>query len=182
MKIGFTNNKINAFQDQISLLEAKGIEVGSRLYSKQMELNQATINRLTKEREAQIKKLSEIEFGTEKWYEAQDAIFATESELINCQIEIENLQNSINNLKFDRFDDLINKINDIVDETNFLKDMLSDNLFDDNGMITDDGITAMGLSAQNYDVYMAEAEKYKQMLSDVKDMYDAGAISLSEYE
>ena len=182
MKIGFTNNKINAFQDQISLLEAKGIEVGSRLYSKQMELNQATINRLTKEREAQIKKLSEIEFGTEKWYEAQDAIFATESELINCQIEIENLQNSINNLKFDRFDDLINKINDVVDETNFLKDMLSDNLFDDNGMITDDGITAMGLSAQNYDVYMAEAEKCKQMLSDVKDMYDAGTISLSEYE
>ena len=59
----------------------------------------------------------------------------------------------------------------------------SDNLFNsDNGSITNDGITAMGLTAQNYDVYLAEAEKYKQMLSDVKDMYDAGAISLEEYE
>ena len=66
-------------------------------------------------------------------------------------------------MKFDRFDDLLAKLNDIVDETDFLIDMLdSDNFFDDNGKITDDGITAMGLTAQNYDTYIALSQKYKE--------------------
>lgn len=181
-KIGLNNNKIQAFQDQISLLEARGQQVGSALYTKQMSLNNVNEEKLIAERAKLIQKLAEIPKGTDNWYAAQDKLFSVESELVNIQIENANLQKSINQLKFDRFDDLLDKLNDVVDETNFLKDMLSDNLFDDNGMITDDGITAMGLTAQNYDVYLAEVEKYKQMLSDVKDMYDAGKISLEEYE
>ena len=60
--------------------------------------------------------------------------------------------------------------------------MLSDNLFDDNGMITDDGITAIGLTIQDYDTYLAEAEKYKQMQADLKEMYANGEIGDEEYE
>lgn len=183
MKIGFTDNKVKAFQDQISLLEAQGQQIGSRLYTKQMELNQLNIDKLNTERRKQIKKVDEFGVGTPEWYEAQDAIFATERALKQYEIEQANLQKSINQLKFDRFDNLLNKLNDIIDETDFLISMLdSDNFYDDNGNMTSDGVTAMGLTAQNYDTYLAQAEKYKQMLSDVKDMYDAGKISLEEYE
>lgn len=182
-KISFTDNKVQAFQDQIDLLEAKGQQVGSALYTKQISLNNANTEKLVAEREKLIAKLAEIPKGTDGWYDAQDTLFDVDSQLVQIEIDNANLQKSINQLKFDRFDDLLTKLNDIVDETDFLIGMLdSDNLFDDNGKITDDGITAMGLTAQNYDVYLAEAEKYKQMLADVKDMYDAGSISLDEYE
>lgn len=182
-QIGLNDNKIRAFQDQISLLEAKGQKAGSALYSKQISLNNVNEKKLVAEREKLISKLSEIPKGTDDWYDAQDKLFSVESELVNIQTENANLQKSINQLKFDRFDDLIGKLNDVVDETNFLKDMLdSDHLFDDNGMITDDGLTAIGLTAQNYDTYLAEAEKYKQMQEDLEKMYANGDIGITDYE
>lgn len=182
-QIGLNDNKIRAFQDQISLLEAKGQKAGSALYSKQISLNNVNEKKLVAEREKLISKLSEIPKGTDDWYDAQDKLFSVESELVNIQTENANLQKSINQLKFDRFDDLIGKLNDVVDETNFLKDMLdSDHLFDDNGMITDDGLTAIGLTAQNYDTYLAEAEKYKQMQEDLEKMYANGEIGIADYE
>ena len=181
-QVGLNNNKIKAFQDQISLLEAKGQQVGSALYTKQMTLNNLNEKKLVAEREKLIKKLNEIPKGTDDWYAAQDTLFSVESDLVNIQIENANLQKSINQLKFDRFDDLLDKLNDIVDETNFLKDMLSDNLFDDNGMITDDGVTAMGLTAQNYDVYLAEAQRYKEQMAELERDYQNGIVDPETYE
>lgn len=182
-QIGLNDNKIKAFQDQISSLEAKGQEVGSALYSKQISLNNVNEKKLVAEREKLISKLSEIPKGTDDWYDAQDKLFSVESELVNIQTENANLQKSINQLKFDRFDDLIGKLNDVVDETNFLKDMLdSDHLFDDNGMITDDGLTAIGLTAQNYDTYLALAQKYKEQIAELNSAYESGSIDLETYE
>ena len=58
----------------------------------------------------------------------------------------------------------------------------SDNLFNsDNGSITNDGITAMGLTAQNYDVYLAQAEEYKKSIADLDRMYKNGEIGLTQY-
>ena len=58
----------------------------------------------------------------------------------------------------------------------------SDNLFDSNtGMITQDGITAIGLTAQNYDTYLAEAQKYKDTIADLNEMYNSGKIGLTDY-
>ena len=58
----------------------------------------------------------------------------------------------------------------------------SDNLFNsDNGSITNDGITAMGLTAQNYDVYLAQAEEYKNSIADLEQMYKNGEIGISDY-
>ena len=182
-KVGLNNNKIKAFQDQISLLEAKGQKIGSALYTKQMSLNNINEKKLIAEREKLIEKLNEIPKGTDDWYKAQDTLFSVESELVNVQIENANLQKSINQLKFDRFDDLLSKLNDIVDETDFLIDMLdSENFFDDNGKITDDGITAMGMYAQKRDIYKSEAEKYKQMQAELDQMYANGDIGIIDYE
>lgn len=182
-KIGLTNNKIQAFQDQISLLEAKGQQIGSALYTKQMSLNNANEKKLVAEREKLIAKLEEIPKNTDDWYDAVDTLFAVDSELTQIQIDNANLQKSINQLKFDRFDDLLAKLNDIVDETDFLIDMLdSENFYDDNGKITDDGITAMGLNAQKYDVYLAEAEKYKKQMAQLEKDYQNDIVDPETYE
>lgn len=182
-KVGLNNNKIKAFQDQISLLEAKGQKIGSALYTKQMSLNNINEKELIAEREKLIEKLNEIPKGTDDWYKAQDKLFAVDGELTQIQIDNANLQKSINQLKFDRFDDLLAKLNDIVDETDFLIDMLdSDNFFDDNGKITDDGITAMGMYAQKYDVYLAEAQKYKEQMAELERDYQGGDVDPETYE
>lgn len=183
-KAGLIEQKKNAVSNSLSIAEAKGQLIGEAYYTRQADAVKSDIQLKQEEAEKLAKKLSTIKFGSDEWYEAQEALNGVYEAIQQDEQELVEFQKSINQLKFDRFDELLNKLGDITDETDFLIDMLdSDNLFDsDTGMITQDGITAMGLTAQNYDVYLAEAEEYKQMLSDVKDMYDAGTISLGEYE
>lgn len=183
-KAGLIEQRKNAVSNSLSIAEAKGQLIGDAYYTRQADAVKSDMQLKQEEAEKLAKKLSKIKFGSDEWYEAQDALNGVYEAIQQDEQELAEFQKSINQLKFDRFDELLNKLGDITDETDFLIDMLdSDNLFDsDTGMITQDGITAIGLTAQNYDVYLAEAEEYKQMLSDVKDMYDAGTISLGEYE
>lgn len=183
-KAGLIEQKKNAVSNSLSIAEVKGQLIGEAYYTRQADAVKSDMQLKQEEAEKLAKKLSTIKFGSDEWYEAQDALNGVYEAIQQDEQELAEFQKSINELKFDRFDELLNKLGDITDETDFLVDMLdSDNLFDsDTGMISQDGITAMGLTAQNYDVYLAEAEEYKQMLSDVKDMYDAGTISLGEYE
>lgn len=183
-KAGLIEQRKNAVSNSLNIAEAKGQLIGEAYYTRQANAVKSDMQLKQEEAEKLAKKLSTIKFGSNEWYEAQEALNGVYESIQQDEQELAEFQKSINELKFDRFDELLNKLGDITDETDFLIDMLdSDNLFDsDTGMITQDGITAMGLTAQNYDVYLAEAEEYKQMLSDVKDMYDAGTISLGEYE
>lgn len=183
-KAGLIEQRKNAVSNSLNIAEAKGQLIGEAYYTRQADAVKSDMQLKQEEAEKLAKKLSTIKFGSDEWYEAQDALNGVYESIQQDEQELAEFQKSINELKFDRFDELLNKLGDITDETDFLIDMLdSDNLFDsDTGMITQDGITTMGLTAQNYDVYLAEAEEYKQMLSDVKDMYDAGTISLGEYE
>lgn len=183
-KAGLIEQKKNAVSNSLSIAEAKGQLIGEAYYTRQANAVKSDMKLKQEEAGKLAKKLSTIKFGSDEWYEAQEALNGVYESIQQDEQELAEFQKSINELKFDRFDELLNKLGDITDETDFLIDMLdSDNLFDsDTGMITQDGITAIGLTAQNYDVYLAEAEEYKQMLSDVKDMYDAGTISLGEYE
>lgn len=182
-RIGYQENRKNAVSDALNLAQSKGKLIGTAYYTKQKGINNKEINKY-KQEETELKKaMKNVPKYSEQWYQYKADLSEVHSKYVQLQADNAELQNSINELKFDRFDELLNKLNDIVDETDFLIDMLdSENFFDDNGKITDDGITAMGLTAQNYDTYLAEAEQYKQMLSDVKDMYDAGKISLEDYE
>lgn len=183
-KAGLIEQRKNAASNSLNIAEAQGQLIGEAYYTRQANAVKSDMKLKQEEAGKLAKKLSTIKFGSNEWYEAQEALNGVYEAIQQDEQELAEFQKSINQLKFDRFDELLNKLGDITDETDFLIDMLdSDNLFDsDTGMITQDGITAIGLTAQNYDVYLAEAEEYKQMLSDVKDMYDAGTISLGEYE
>lgn len=157
--------------------------IGEAYYTRQANAVKSDMKLKQEEAGKLAKKLSTIKFGSDEWYEAQEALNGVYESIQQDEQELAEFQKSINELKFDRFDELLNKLGDITDETDFLIDMLdSDNLFDsDTGMITDDGITAIGLTAQNYDTYLAEAEQYKKQIADLNEMYNDGEIGLTDY-
>ena len=175
--------KNTAISNALSTAESRGQLIGQAYYTSQMTNTKADLNNRQKEADALAKKLKTIDFGSDEWYEAQDALAGVYQAIQQDEQELAEFQKSINQLKFDRFDELINKLGDITDETDFLINMLdSDNLFDsDTGMISQDGITAMGLTAQNYDTYLAEAQKYKDAIADLNEMYNSGEIGLTDY-
>lgn len=182
-KAGLIEQKKNAVSNSLSIAEAKGQLIGDAYYTRQADAVKSDMQLKQEEAEKLAKKLSTIKFGSDEWYEAQEALNGVYESIQQDEQELAEFQKSINELKFDRFDELLNKLGDITDETDFLIDMLdSDNLFDsDTGMITQDGITAMGLTAQNYDTYLAEAQKYKDAIADLDEMYKNGEIGLDDY-
>ena len=182
-KAGLIEQRKNAVSNSLSIAEAKGQLIGEAYYTRQANAVKSDMKLKQEEAEKLAKKLSTIKFGSNEWYEAQEALNGVYESIQQDEQELAEFQKSINELKFDRFDELLNKLGDITDETDFLIDMLdSDNLFDsDTGMITQDGITAMGLTAQNYDTYLAEAQKYKDAIADLNEMYNKGKIGLTDY-
>lgn len=182
-RAGLIEQRKNAVSNSLSIAEAKGQLIGEAYYTRQADAVKSDMRLKQEEAEKLAKKLSTIKFGSNEWYEAQEALNGVYESIQQDEQELAEFQKSINELKFDRFDELLNKLGDITDETDFLIDMLdSDNLFDsDTGMITQDGITAMGLTAQNYDTYLAEAQKYKDTIADLNEMYNKGKIGLTDY-
>lgn len=182
-KAGLIEQRKNAVSNSINIAEAKGQLIGEAYYTRQADVVKSDMQLKQEEAEKLAKKLSTIKFGSDEWYEAQDALNGVYESIQQDEQELAEFQKSINELKFDRFDELLNKLGDITDETDFLIDMLdSDNLFDsDTGMITQDGITAIGLTAQNYDTYLAEAQNYKDAIADLNEMYNEGKIGLTDY-
>lgn len=182
-KAGLIEQRKNAVSNSLNIAEAKGQLIGKAYYTRQADAVKSDMKLKQEEAGKLAKKLSTIKFGSDEWYEAQEALNGVYESIQQDEQELAEFQKSINELKFDRFDELLNKLGDITDETDFLIDMLdSDNLFDsDTGMITQDGITAIGLTAQNYDTYLAEAQKYKDAIADLNEMYNEGKIGLTDY-
>ena len=182
-KAGLIEQRKNAVSNSLSIAEAKGQLIGEAYYTRQANAVKSDMKLKQEEAGKLAKKLSTIKFGSNEWYEAQEVLNGVYESIQQDEQELAEFQKSINELKFDHFDELLNKLGDITDETDFLIDMLdSDNLFNsDTGMITQDGITAMGLTAQNYDTYLAEAEQYKKQIADLNEMYNDGEIGLTDY-
>ena len=139
------------------------------------------------ERERLLKKLGTMKKGSEEWYDSYDTLQGVNKEISSLINNNAELDRKIKQLKWDRFDELKNKIDDVITEASFLSDLLdSDNFFDDKGMITNDGVTAMGLALQNYDSYLAEAQKYGEQLAEPEAnkntlSYDDYTSKLREY-
>lgn len=85
---------------------------------------------------------------------------------------------TLQQLEWEVFDLLQDKISSVVDETEFLIDLMSNKkLYDDNGQLTNEGSATMGLHGVAYNAYMhqadqaaAEIEKLKKQLE--ADPYD----------
>lgn len=73
--------------------------------------------------------------------------------------------NSIRDVEWEHFDYLQEQISNITEEADFLIDLMDNSdLYTDNGQPTDVGTAVMGLHGQNYNVYMAQADKYAEEL------------------
>lgn len=187
--------KINQLQAQadklnglIDLAETKGQEIGSAYYTQLTKLQKSETKKLEKEKEQLEKQLeSDIKSGrikidSDKWYEAIATIQDCEKEILNSKNATEQFNNSLRELEWGKFDKLLSKLEEISKESNFLIGLFDkDNMFDDNGNINLDGLTAQGLYAQNHNVYMEESKKYAEEIKKIdeslaKDPYNKSLL------
>ena len=161
-------------EESISQTESKGYITSKKYYETLIKNENKNVNNLKKERKKLIKKLQDgllsgaIEKGSETWYEMLSEINNVTKAIEEGNSAIIEYSNSIRDIDWQVFDLLQSQISQITTESEFLIDLLSnDKLYDDRGQLTDKGMTTMGLHGQNYNVYMAQADKYAQEILNI---------------
>lgn len=164
----------NTYDNGIDDLEERGYLASTKFYEALQKVEKQNIDVQKKELDALVQSMSEavnsgeIKEGSEAWYDMQKDINSVKESIQESETALVKFQNSIRETKWERFEYLQEQISNITDEANFMIDLMENsNLFTDNGKFTDTGMATLGLRGQNYNVYMAQADKYAEELKKI---------------
>ena len=170
-EIESAKDMLNAF---IDLTEEEGHLVAAEYYTALIRRENQELAKLTKEREALNEELvnaiskGRIQIGSEDFYAMQQAIDDVSKSIVEAQKNLVEFQNSIRQLDWDRFDMGIDWVDDLVDELEFLNELLdTGNAYDKEGNVTDEGIARFGTMAMDYDTQMRRAQKYADQIKKI---------------
>lgn len=156
---------INGFIDQS---EMKGYVESAKYYEALMTNTVSQRTDLEKERAALIASLQEsmnsgvIQKDSVEWANMQSQINDVSKAIQDADSNLLEFSNKIREIQWARFDMGQEAISRITDETEFLiKLMSNDDLFDDNGNTTEQGMATFGLYGVNYNTYMEQAQQYR---------------------
>lgn len=163
-----------SFQASIDFYEEAGYKASSKYYDAMIKYENKNYNRLIKKRANLVTKLNDavdsggVEVYSEAWYDMRHEIDQLTTSITESKEELEKFKNELRQITWDKFDDAQDGFSKIIDEADYLIDLLSEkDLFDDNGVITNEGLATQALHAQNYDVYMAQADEYAKAISEI---------------
>lgn len=123
-----------------------------------------------------------IEVGGKDYNKMVAQILELDAEIIDLETDLESYQNSINELGFQTFDEAIERLQNISDETQNVIDLLSEkDLFDENGVWSKEGIATIGLYGQQMENAKLQADKYAQEIEYLNDLKKQQLISEDEY-
>lgn len=155
--------------EYIAQSETKGYVTSTKYYDALIANEKDNIAQLQNEKNALLSALEKdvasgsIEKESESWYDMIAEIDAVTLAIEEGNTAVLEYANSIREIEWGTFDLLQEKISQITKESDFLIDLMSnDKLHDDKGQLTNEGMSTMGLHGQNYNVYMAQADKYAQ--------------------
>ncbi len=161
-------------EEYISQSEEKGYITSTKYYEALMKNERSQISKLQKEKTALITKMNEavnsgaITQGSEAWYEMANQIDEVTLAIEQGNTALIEYSNAIRDIKWQIFDLIEERISNVTTEAQFLIDLLSSkDLFTDKGQLTNEGKSAMGLHAVNYNVYMSQADDYAKEMENV---------------
>lgn len=172
---------------EIGYLEEQGKRVSPELYEKLIAIQEEE-QKVLEEKKKKLEEIlaaeiaaGRIQVGSEQWYEMSSAIDDVSEAIIAGKNDIESFQNAINDIYWDNFDKLIDGLDAINSELSHLFDLLSedDKVVDEFGNWTDEGITSLGLLAQQMENAQAKADEYKKAMDDLEK--NKANYSIDEY-
>lgn len=187
--VGLTEQHSNLIQAEMDLLDEAGERLSENFYKELMKDSKKQIEDLNNKRASlqgildNAVKSGDVQVGSDDWYEMVNAIFDVDDAILECKKDIEGFQNSINDLYWDNLDKLIDRIDNVDSELSHLYNLVSDEekVVDDAGNWTKDGVTALGLLAQQLEVANFKVEQYGEAIARLEKDYAAGLYSTDEY-
>ena len=185
-------------QNYVDLDEARGLITSAKYYEDMIENSGKKIEYwapLLKDMQKQFDdavKDGTIERGSVEWYEQLAKLYEVQAEIDATTIELEEFQNAINDIYWDNFDQLINRLDYLKDETQSLIDLIShgdmvttpeteDGWAADQVEWTKEGLASLGLYAQQMEIAEYQSKQYAEAIEDLTKDYKKGLYSENEY-
>lgn len=182
----------NSYNTGIDKLEAKGYLESTKYYSALQNVEKQNIAIMNKELKDLEKSFSEamnsgeIEKYSDSWYDMQISINEVKESIDEANVSLLEYSKTMREIEWGYFEYIQDRISQITQESDFLIDLMgNDKLYKDNGQFNDNGMATTGLHAQNYNVYMAQADMYAKKIKDInkdiaKDPYNTDLIKQKE--
>lgn len=188
-KIGLNERYANLLQGEMDILEEAGERLSENFYQALIKNSQEKIADLNNERASlqsildQAVSSGDVQVGSDVWYKMVNDIYDVDDAILECKKDMEGFQNSINDLYWDNLDNLITRVDDVDSELSHLYKLVSDEekVVDEFGNWTTDGVTALGLLAQQLEVANFKVEQYGEAIARLEKDYAAGLYSTDEY-
>ena len=154
--------------NNMSILEERGNGASATWYSRLAKNEESSKDNLIQKRASLIKELNDsvkngdVAYKSEKWYEMRSQIDDVTNSIDEATKSFAEYNNQIMQVHWDRIDEQANKVQNLIDENNFIIDELSrrDLTSDDTGGLTSEGNAVAGLHISNYEAYKKNAETY----------------------
>lgn len=167
-KISHFKDYSDQLQKEMDIITTKGWFSSTSINESMKKVEQDNLDRLKQERNALMNALNsavssgKIEKYSEDWYDMQSSIDSVTSSILDAEKALIEYDNAIRQIKWDAFDRTRNDVENLISETEFLVELLKDKgITDDNGNTTAEGKAAQALLVQKYQLYLNQAQKYK---------------------
>ena len=154
--------------NNMSILEERGNGASATWYSRLAKNEESSRSNLIQKRTDLVKELNnavkngDIKYGSTQWYEMRSQIDDVTNSIDEATKSLAEYNNQIMQVHWDRIDEQANKVQNLIDENNFIIDELSrrDLTSDDTGGLTSEGNAVAGIHIANYKAYKKNAETY----------------------
>ena len=163
-------------QKEADIIDTKSWFASTLLNNSFIEQEQKNLDKLKEERTTLVNALNsaidsgKIEEYSEDWYDMQSSIDDCTSSILDAEKALIEYDNAIRQINWDAFDRTRDDVEDLINETDFLVELLKDvGITDDNGNMTKEGQAAQALLAQKYQLYLNQAKAYKDEISKINE-------------
>ena len=180
-QISQIQSEANMINEKINQVQERGFIVSKQFYEDLKANEQQQINAMVKQRDALIKQTNQaikdgsLAVGSEEWYRRKNEIDNITASIEQGTTQLIEYNNAIRDLDWQQFDRIRDRVDDIVTESEFLVDLLSNRkLYEESGKLTKQGMASLGSMAVSYNVHMEQANAYKnEMLAIEKELKKA---------
>ena len=186
-KLTFFDDQKQYIEDYINYLETLGVDVPDEMYEKLISVEEKSLEQSYEKLADLENQLAEaekngLEETDEEWVRMNADIREVESSILASKTAIEEWNNAIREAEWGKFDEIMNRVNDVKTETDNVAGLFdTDDVANEDGTWTKEGITQLGLHYQQMMSAQAAAEEYAKAIEELNEEYETTDLSESEY-
>ena len=182
------DNRIDQLESYNALSEAKYGSESTKIYEALVKNNKDNIALLKEQRNAMQANLNaqvrsgDIKKYSQDWYDAVNDIAAVDNEIIELTADTYDYIDAMGEIHWDNLDNVLSRFEAISNEVENLLDILDNkDMVDEAGNWTDEGITSLGLYAQQMEIAEVQAKKYQDEIAYLNKNWKSLGLTEQEY-